>query len=149
MSSRIPAQLVSPSRMKLNVVELSERDGSVSFKNLVLKSLGDLSGITLLADNVLVATYVKPRKTSGGIIMPDNTVTEDRYQGKIGLVIKIGEGAFKYVGGYKYEGTVPKIGEYVAFHTSDAREMGLNGVSVKFVPDSLVRMILPDPDICY
>lgn len=144
-----PANLLSTSRMKINIVELSERDSSVSFKKMVLKSLGDLSGITVLADNVLVATYIKPRKTSGGIIIPEASIHEDRHQGKVGLVLKVGEGAFKYVGGYKYEGTVPEIGQYVAFHTSDAREMALNGVSIKFIPDSLIRMIVPDPDNLY
>lgn len=150
MSTHIPASLLSPSRMKLNVVELSERDADSDFKTLVLGKLEDtLKDIQVLGSNVLVATYVRPRKTVGGIILPDNSVHEDRYQGKAGLVLKVGASAFKWDGGYAYEGPVPRVGDYVVFHSSDTREIGLCGFSCRFVDSSLIRMTVASPDSLY
>ena len=138
------------SRMKLNIVELSERDGSTSFKDLVWKALGKFNW-NVLHTNVLVATYVKPRKTAGGIIIPDNSVHEDRWQGKLGLVVKIGESAFKYGPwngvDYAYNGTIAKVGDYVTFITPDAQETSFRGVSLKWVDAQFIRAIVPDDEV--
>lgn len=140
------APVAVSSRMKLNVVELSERPHNVSFKDAALQSLGSLDGYIVLGGDVLVATYIKPRVTAGGIWNTDKGVTEDRYQGKVGLVLKLGEDAFKFSGNYEYKGTVPQPGQYVAFHTSDTREIGINGVSCRTIDYNLIRMVVPDPD---
>ncbi len=138
-----------PSRMKLNVVELSERSATDDFKTMVLKALGALSAFKVLGAPVLGATYVQPRKTAGGIIIPEKTVDEDRWQGKLNLVLKLGESAFKFDGAYPYEGTVPAVGDYVVAHTSDTREIGIRGVSCRTIPCSLIRLIVPDPDAIF
>jgi len=44
----------------------------------------------------LVATYVKPSVTPGGIIIPTTSGEEDRWQGKVGLLIAVGPSAFNY-----------------------------------------------------
>lgn len=150
MSSHVPDRLLPRnSRMKLNVVALAQRDHSTSFKKAVLKELGDLSDFLVLGSNVLVATYIQTEKTPGGIIVPNNSVHEDRWQGKANLVLKLGETAFKYDGPYEYKGTIPKPGDYVMFHTSDGRELGIRGTSCRLVDSSLIKMITPDPDELY
>ena len=147
MAIQLPDRLSAPSRMKLDVVALAERDAGTDFKKAVHKILGKLDWQVLHSD-VLVATYIRPRKTSGGIILPEKSVDEDRYQAKVGLVLKLGPAAFKYTrGAYAYEGPVPKVGDYVTFHTSDAREVGFRGVSLKYIVDELVRAIVPDEDV--
>lgn len=140
---------ITPSRMKLNVQDLADRDPNENFKDTVLDALGNLDGYQVLGSNVLVATYVSCRKTKGGILRIDKSVDEDRWQGKVGLVLKLGETAFKYDGASFYEGPKPNVGDYVAFHTSDTREIGLMGTSCRFVDSSLIRMIVPDPDALY
>jgi co-chaperonin GroES (HSP10) len=132
------------SRMKINMQDLAERDHKTPFKDLVFKNIGNLDDYVVLGDDVLVATYVKTGKTAGGIILTDKSVDEDRWQGKVGLVLKLGESAFKYEGPYEYKGTVPKIGSYIVFHTSDTREIGIKGFSCRTISSSLVRMIIPD-----
>ena len=133
--------------MKLNVVELSQSD---DYKKAVLKQLGDLSKFNVLGTNVLIATYIKPEKTKGGILLPDKMKDEDRYQGKVGLVLKLGELAFKFDGAYENKAEVrPEVGDYVMFHSSDAREVGIRGTSCKLVDSSLIRMIVPNPDDLY
>jgi len=142
MSTLLKSPILS--RMKIDLQKLAERDGKTSFKDLVFKNIGKLDDFVVLGDDVLVATYVKMGRTAGGIILTDKSVDEDRWQGKVGLVLKLGESAFKYEGAYEYKGTVPKVGDYVVFHTSDTREVGINGHSCRTVSSSLVRMILPD-----
>ena len=39
---------------------------------------------------VLVAIYVRPKVTKSGIHIPDQTLQEDEYQGKVGLVLSWG-----------------------------------------------------------
>lgn len=149
----IPAQLLSHSRMKLDTTELSERSSDQNFAELVRKKIGALDDYIVMGSSVLVATYIKPRKTAGGIILTEKAVDEDRWQGKVGLVLKMGEDAFKYTytgaGAYDYTGPKPEVGSYIAFHTSDAREVGIKGVSCKLIDASLIKLIVPDPDAIY
>ena len=57
-------------------------------------AVGDLSGVEVFNTQVLVAVYIRPEKTSGGIIRPDSVREEDKYQGKVGLLLKKGRTAF-------------------------------------------------------
>ena len=132
--------------MNPNIVELSRAS---DFKTAVMKWLGDLSKFEILGSNVLVATYVRPEKSKGGILMPDKTKDEDRWQGTVGLVLKIGEQAFKFDGPYEYKGRVPKVGEYVMFHASDTRELFIRSTSCRLMDSSLIRMIVPAPEDLY
>ncbi len=132
--------------MKPNIVELSRAN---DFKAAVLKALGDLSQYEVLGSGVLVATYVRPEKTKGGILMPDKTKDEDRWQGTVGIVLKMGDQAFKFDGAFEYKGRVPKVGEYVMFHTSDTRELFIRRTSCRLIDSSLVRMVVPAPDDLY
>ncbi len=142
------------SRMKLNITELSERSAKTDFRTMVMTeqmvALLDDPEFLVFHSDVLVATYVRPRKTAGGIIIPEKSVDEDRWQSKVGLVLKLGENAFKTgAWGVAYEGTVPKVGDYITFHTADTREVGLLGFSCRHVDSSLVRMRVPNPDVIY
>lgn len=145
--------LIIPSRMKVNNIELSERKPDEDFAELVFKHLGDLSQYTVLGTSVLVATYIKSRWTAGGIMMTDKAVDEDRWQGKVGLVVKTGEDAFKYTytsaGAYDYTGPKPDVGKYIMYHASDARELAIKGISCKLIDASLIKLIVPDPDAIY
>lgn len=147
------SSLIARSRMRLNTHDLANRKVNEDFGTLVQENLGDLSDFKVLGSNVLVATYIAPRTTSGGIILSDKGVDEDRWQGKVGLVLKVGEDAFKYNytpgGAYEFTGTAPKAGDYITFHTSDARELSVRGVSCKLIDASLIRMIVPSPDDIY
>ncbi len=132
--------------MRVNVMAAAR---TTNFRKFVKEQLGTLDDYDLLYSNVLVAGYIRPEKTAGGIIRPDANITEDRHQGKIGLILKIGDNAFKYDGPYEYVGKKPKVGDYIMYHSSDARELALNGVSCRLIDSSLIRMIVPDPDAFY
>lgn len=134
-----------PTLGKLNVVELSK---VADFKAAVLKILKpwlDNPGNKLHGSDVLMATYVEPEKTAGGIIVPQTKTHEARFQGKIGLVVKLGPTAFKYDGQYEFEGDAPKIGDYVMFHASAPRELSILGTSCKLIDSSQIKMTVEDP----
>lgn len=61
-------------------------------KQDILEKLGDLTHFEIANNEVLLAIYRRDEKTPGGIIMTANTLKEDVYQGKVGLVVKIGPG---------------------------------------------------------
>src|SRR5215470_3542293 len=57
-----------------------------------LISAVDISGIQTFGENLLVATYIRPERTKGGILRPESNVKEDEFQGNIGLVVQVGDG---------------------------------------------------------
>ena len=54
----------------------------------LLKKIGDLSKVEVFNNQILVAVYLRPEKTKSGILLPGQTRDEDKYQSKVGLVIK-------------------------------------------------------------
>lgn len=136
--------------MKATLVELARAKDP---RQTILDMAGDLSGHQVLKDLVLVATYIEPEKTAGGIIMPEKRLEESRYQGKIGLVLALGPTAFKYDGSFPYEGPIPKVGEWVKYHPSNAREFflggpggnGNSGISCRHISSDLIEAIIDDP----
>ena len=56
----------------------------------ILAKLGDLSHIEIANNEVLLAIYMRPEMSAGGIVLTANYRKEDEYQGKVGLVVKIG-----------------------------------------------------------
>ena len=61
----------------------------------IRKALGAvLNEIKIRGQQVLVATYIEPDKTAGGIWKPDITIQESLWMGTTGLVVKKGPWAF-------------------------------------------------------
>ena len=58
-------------------------------KTEITEKIGDLSKIELFGPEVLVATYVRPEKTAGGIIQTSKTRDEDNWQGKLAWFLKL------------------------------------------------------------
>jgi co-chaperonin GroES (HSP10) len=125
-------------------------------KQAVLDAVGDISGIEPAHNLVMVATYVRPAMTQGGIIIPDNSMAEDRFQGKVGLVLALGPLAFVDDNVARFGGFKPEVGEWVLFRPSDGWEIfkvdqstGRDGTSCKFLEDSQIRGRLADPTLVY
>lgn len=117
-------------------------------KVALIAAVGDLSGIKLMANRVLVAIYIAPEKTQGGIIRATQTIREDIWQGVVGLVLKKGETAFKDEPETKtfFHGQSAEIGEWVVFRPGDAKRIQINGVDCRMVEDSLIDMTIADPE---
>ena len=108
--------------------------------NAVVESLHPLGA------QVLVGTYIRPKMTAGGIHIPDSTQGEDIYQGKVGLVLKLGPLAFKEDDTHKWGDRVPQVGDWVMFRVGDTFPCTLGKRAGRFVEDVDVKAILSKPD---
>jgi co-chaperonin GroES (HSP10) len=113
----------------------------------LLSSVGDISGIKIFNNWILVAVYKRPEKTLGGIILTDNTRKEDEYQGKVGLVLKKGPLAFVDDDKASFNGQDVELGEWIAFRVSDGWSLEVNGVICRMLQDVQIRLGLPSPDV--
>ena len=106
---------------------------------------------------VMVGTYARSDKTKGGLIIGgDRTRAEDRFQGKIGLVLKVGPTAFKGKAPDVFGGVTVKPGDWVMYKASDAHEFffvdaksSLDGSSARLIEDTLILARVADPESIY
>lgn len=118
-------------------------------KQALINEVGDLSKIELMSNKVLVAIYIAPEKTKGGIIRSTGSLKEDVWQGTVGLVLKKAKLAFKDDEATKtyFHDQDVKVGDWVVFRPGDAKRVQLNGVDCRFVEDVTIDMIIDDPEI--
>src|ERR1700675_790738 len=113
----------------------------------ILKKVGDLSAVTVMYNMVLLASYIKPERTKGGIIRIDQSREEDVYQGKTGMVLKLGQEAFKDDGDTKFYGQKAEAGEWVVFKLGDAWKIQVGDWPCLMIRDSAIKMKVTDPSI--
>jgi len=128
-----------------NIAMLHEGDP----REVLRTELGDISGVELLNTQVLVAVYIRPEKTKGGIIMTTKARDEDRHQSKVGLIIKTGPTAFVENDGKWFNGLNLKVGDWVVFRPSDGWNVTVNGVLCRMFDDMSIRARIPHPDNVY
>jgi co-chaperonin GroES (HSP10) len=112
-------------------------------KSEIWKAVGDLSDFQLFGNEVLVAIYIRPQKTSSGIFLTDNYRDEDKWQGKVGLVLKKG-------GTSLVESTdMVDVNDWVLFRPSDGWGLTVNGVMCRLLDDRVIRGRPLKPDTIY
>lgn len=102
-----------------------------------------------LGARVLIGTYIRPDRTKSGIYLSDKTRDEDSYQGRVGLVLKMGPLAFVEDEEHKWGDIRPKVGDWIVCSIGDARRMQLGKSPTRFVEDVHVQAIVTDPDIAW
>ena len=117
-------------------------------KEAILKALGK-HDTKVFHSKVLVATYVRPAKTEGGIFLPDKAIEEDRYQGTIFLVIAKGPGAFKDDNIAQFHGDTINVGDWVMGVAGDGIGMFINGVPCRLFDDSRILMRVKNPELYF
>jgi co-chaperonin GroES (HSP10) len=95
--------------------------------------------------NILVGVYVRPEKTAGGVYITPRTRDEDRYQGKIGLVLALGPEAYADDDRFP-DGPWCRIGDWVMWKAHDGAGFELNGHPCRLISDDGVRAVLDGPD---
>ncbi len=123
-------------------------EDSTDPKQVLFKALGKHDTEVLHAQ-VLVAGYVRPAKTKGGIFMPDKVIEEDRFQGNIGLVIAMGPGAFKDDNIAQFHGKSLKLGDWVMYVPADGIGIFIREVPCRLFSDTRILMKVTDPEIYY
>lgn len=124
------------------IVELAQASdlGPAAAKQALIKAVGDISEVQILGENLLVATYIRPEKTDGGIVRPTETIKEDEYQGNAGLVLKLGQGFFEHEGAEK-----ELLHRWVLFGYNDGLKLHHNKVHCRIISVERIRAIIPDP----
>lgn len=115
-------------------------------KQKLKDELGDISNVEIFNNQLLVAVYIRPQKTKSGLYLADKTVEEDRYQSKVGLVIKKGSDAFIDPEGKWFRGYTIDENDWIVFRPSDGWSITVNGVLCRILDDVNVRGRIDHPD---
>lgn len=116
-------------------------------RQAILDFVGDLDGIEVMGDRVLVGIYMRPETSKGGIIRPDVNKVEDLWQGKVGLILKLGPNAFiNPETGEKYEQAL-KEGDWGVFFVGDGKPMEVNGAACRLVKDVSFVAKIDNPEM--
>ena len=110
------------------------------------KEIGNLSNVEIFNNQILVAVYIRPQKTKSGIYLSEKTVDEDRFQSKIGLVVKKGPTAFIDENDTWFKGLEINEGDWVIFRPSDGWQITVNNVLCRMLEDTVVRGRVNHPD---
>ena len=113
-------------------------------KKAILDTLGDYSGYEVTHNWVLMATFFRPQKTSGGIIRPDSNVEEDMWQSKVGLIIQLGPEAFKETVDYSFA-IKCSVGDWVTYFVNETRQQSVNGYPCRIIRDANITGRAKDP----
>jgi co-chaperonin GroES (HSP10) len=126
------------------VIEYQQGDDP---KLAVWHALGDsLDELVLYRNDVLLVTAPIMAKSEGGIYYADNTKKEVRFQGKIGMIVRIGEVAFNDAEIWPNENTRPTVGDWVVYRNADTHECAINKLSCRFIKDYLIIGKVSTPD---
>ena len=125
------------------LVQIAQADNP---KLALLKALGDISQEIVLSDLVLIAIYIRPEKTLGGIIRPVDNIKEDEFQGKVGLIVKVGPQATDFE-----DETPPtcRVGDWVVYSIKDGWSVTVNYVACRLIPYSRLRMKISNPTVVF
>ena len=112
----------------------------------LIKQIGNIKDLEIFNNQILCAVYIRPEKTKGGIVLPDQHLQEDRNQSKVGLIIKMGPDAFVDETGTWFKGVEVKMHDWIVFRPADGWSIEVNGVLCRILDDTVVRGKVDRPD---
>lgn len=114
-----------------------------------MTKLGELPGFHLHGNRVLVGIYERPNKTASGILLPDQTRSEDEHQGKAALVLLKGPSAFVDDDHFAFNGDNVEPGDWISLWVTDGRKIVINGQVCRIIRDQDINLRIPAPDAVY
>lgn len=120
-------------------------------KKYISRERPDQDTITPTSGDVLICVYERPKEIDLGngkkLLTPDNytRTAEDKFQGVVGLIVKVGPDFGKHKRSIALE-PMPKVGDWVAFKTTDCIAFVLGERSMRLLEGQMIRMVLTDPD---
>lgn len=118
-------------------------------KKGILEAVGDVSGVDVLTDLVLVGTFIRSEKRASGLLLPKEHLQEDEFQGKVGLVLKTGPLAYADWEDDSSRGKNATLHTWVVFAIKDTWPIQVNGVACRVVPYDKLRMRLNEPTMVF
>jgi Chaperonin 10 Kd subunit len=117
-------------------------------RDVIWNSCGDdLGRVEPFNQQVLIATYIRPAtRTASGLEIAEEAVDEDRYQGKVGMVLKKGPRAFVDDGPVKFYDQNVEPGDWVVYRASDGLKGMIGSREVRFIADVYIRGKIDHPD---
>ena len=123
-------------------------------KEALLRKVGEIPDGLVMFSRILVAIYQPPivEKTGGGVFLSSVIQDEDReealWQGKVGLLIDMGEQAYKDDADVKFHGQKCEIGDWVWFRPSNGDGCTVGEVFCRvFESERYIIGKLPHPDM--
>lgn len=123
----------------------------------IMEDVGHLlKDFQVMAARVLVVVYERGKqkgrgdvKSAGGLIIPDtgslSAMGNDKWQGKVGLVVGMGPLAFKEDANHKWGDNIPKIGDWVMYDVGNTSPFDLPGDRrARYVEDVHIDAVVPD-----
>jgi co-chaperonin GroES (HSP10) len=123
-----------------------EMEHELNPADVLRKAAGDISSVEIFNNQLLVAVYVRPQKTKSGLYLTDKTTDEDRFQSKIGLVLKMGISAFDDETGQWFNGVKINEGDWIIFRPSEGWSVTVNGQLCRMIDDINVKGRVDQPD---
>lgn len=127
---------------------------TVDPKEALMKSVGEIPDGLVMFSRILVAVYQPPivEKTGGGVFLASSIQDEDReealWQGKVGLLIKMGPQAYVDDDGVKFHGQKCEVGDWVWFRPSDGMGCDVGETFCRlFESERYIIGKLPHPDM--
>jgi co-chaperonin GroES (HSP10) len=108
-----------------------------------------VGSIDVFGNQVLIGIYLRPEKTKTNIYIPDQTRKEDQWQGKAGLVLKMGPKAFVSDENYDFGTDKVEVGDWVAIFVADGHKIDINKQLCRLVEDQHIRLKIPAPDLVW
>lgn len=100
-------------------------------------------------DQVIVAIYPRVEKI-GSIILPDSVTQENIWQGKVGIIVKMGPDAFVDDSSNNIEYKLKaKVGDWVYFSVQDGWISQIAGMFVRNLRARSIKGTLTRPDVIY
>lgn len=96
--------------------------------------------------DILTVVYIRPELTKGGIILTKSYREEDRFQGIVALVVKVGPNVEKYKEQFK-DGNLPKVGDWVMYRTRDSDPFLMGDRTARLVEVQMIKGIVARPDM--
>ncbi len=131
--------------------EAFQFDDEKYWVDLTMQMAGPMDDIDLFYGQVLVAKHIRETVGTMRLVASEQTKLEDRYQGKVGVVLKLGPLAFKTDTHRNFGGAMPQIGQWVMYGSSDGRDAdligidGLTHIPCRILEDAEVKGVLKYP----
>jgi co-chaperonin GroES (HSP10) len=123
-----------------------QMDHTIDPKVALLNEIGSVDTVEVFNNQLLVAVYIRPQKTKSGIYLTDKTTDEDRFQSKVGLVLKKGQSAFNDSTGEWFNGVEIQEGDWIVFRPSDGWSITVNNVLCRMIDDINIKGRVDNPD---
>lgn len=120
----------------------------------IMEGLGDaLDQIEIFHNQLLIAIHLRQNfkvlPNGEKLYFTDQRTDEDKWQGKVGLVVKKGPIAFKDDQRNTFNGQDVHIGDWVVFRVQEAPAIQVNGLMCRLLEDIHVRGVVTTPEIIW